>query len=131
MAKWIGVDLDGTLAKSVSNRGTGIGDPVPTMLTKVKDWLSRGQAVKIFTARASDSEQVRAIRAWLRRHGIEGCGITDRKDLDMMELWDDKARRVEKDTGKLCSGCKPKRANHSRYPMLGALTVDTDELTDC
>ncbi|SPJ35266.1 hypothetical protein [Kushneria phyllosphaerae] len=123
MAKWIGVDLDGTLAKSVSTMTGGIGEPVPSMLTKVKDWLQRGQPVRIFTARAGDPKQVRAIRAWLRQHDIDKCGITDRKDLDMIELWDDKARRVEKDTGKVCSGCRPKPSNHS---SLDGAVVFTD-----
>lgn len=53
MVRWIGVDLDGTLAKSVSSTGTAIGDPATPMLNRVKQWLSRGQEVRVFTARAS------------------------------------------------------------------------------
>lgn len=109
MARWIGVDLDGTLAKSINSIGTGIGELVQPMLTRVKQWLSRGQEVRVFTARAADPEQVTSIRAWLKRHGIDECGITDRKDLDMLELYDDKAKRVIKDDGRLCSGCRSQR----------------------
>lgn len=132
MAKWIGVDLDGTLAKSVDSIGTGIGDPIQSMLAKVERWLDRGQEVRIFTARASDPQQVTSIRAWLKRHNIGDCGITDRKDLDMLELWDDKARRVEKDNGKVCSGCRPKLGNHSSYARPGSGSMAGEAmLTDC
>ena len=129
MARWIGVDLDGTLAKSINSTGTAIGDPILPMLERVELWLSRGREVRIFTARASDPQQVASIRAWLKRHGIEQCGITDRKDLEMIEFYDDKARRVVKDTGRLCSGCRPSRIsserNHSEHRTGKIL------LTDC
>lgn len=129
MARWIGVDLDGTLAKSVNSTGTAIGDPVLPMLERVELWLSRGREVRIFTARASDPRQVDSIRAWLKRHGIEKCGITDRKDLEMIEFYDDKARRVVQDTGRLCSGCRPSRRSSERKSREHA----ADELlqTDC
>lgn len=129
MAKWIGVDLDGTLAKSVNSIGGGIGEPVQPMLTRVKQWLSRGQEVRVFTARASDSKQVTSIRAWLKRHGIEGCGVTNRKDLDMISLYDDKAKRVIKDAGRLCSGCRSQRNSHHSATV--ALHSDESILTDC
>lgn len=49
---WIGVDLDGTLAHYDGGVGVDhIGPPVPAMLTRVKQWLAEGRAVKIFTAR--------------------------------------------------------------------------------
>lgn len=129
MGRWIGVDLDGTLAKSINSNGTAIGDPVFSMLERVELWLSRGREVRIFTARASDPQQVASIQAWLKRHGIEECGITDRKDLEMIEFYDDKARRVVADTGRLCSGCRPSRRSlerkHREHATGEAL------LTDC
>ena len=43
MRKWIGVDLDGTLAKYNGWSGIeNIGDPVPLMLMRVKEWIKNG-----------------------------------------------------------------------------------------
>lgn len=68
-----------------------------------------------------------AIRAWLRRHGIGDCGITNRKDLDMFELYDDKAERVIKDSGRICSGCRSQRNSREGEDLApGAI-----RLTDC
>lgn len=115
MARWIGVDLDGTLAKSINSDGASIGEPVPLMVEKVGEWLSRGREVRIFTARASDPVQVASIRNWLKQHGIGGCGITDRKDLEMIELYDDKARRVIQDEGRVCNGCRKHKNGSHRF----------------
>ena len=50
---WIGVDLDGTLAEATSWQGMShIGPPVPLMMRRVQQWLSKGLRVKIMTARA-------------------------------------------------------------------------------
>jgi hypothetical protein len=50
---WIGVDLDGTLAKYDGWRGSDhIGEPIEPMLKRVQEWLEQGLTVKIFTARA-------------------------------------------------------------------------------
>lgn len=38
---WIGVDLDGTLALYKGWSGGTIGEPVPLMAARVKDWLER------------------------------------------------------------------------------------------
>ena len=52
---WIGVDLDGTLAYHDTWKGhEHIGEPIPAMLQRVKDWLDRGLTVKIFTARVCE-----------------------------------------------------------------------------
>ena len=48
---WIGVDLDGTLAKYGSWNGGQIGDPIPLMVERVKQWIAEGVEVRIFTAR--------------------------------------------------------------------------------
>ena len=47
---WIGVDLDGTLAKYGIWDGS-IGEPIPLMVERVKIWIALGVEVKIFTAR--------------------------------------------------------------------------------
>ena len=55
LSRWIGVDLDGTLSHYTVWRGPEyIGDPIPAMLERVKEWISAGVTVKIFTARASE-----------------------------------------------------------------------------
>lgn len=51
---WIGVDLDGTLAKSVKSKAAeDIGVPIHRMVKQVKKWLAQGQDVHIFTARVN------------------------------------------------------------------------------
>jgi len=65
MRGWIGVDLDGTLAKSVkAQNGEEIGGPIHPMVQLVKVWLARGEDVRIFTARVNPKRgQVNAMRA--------------------------------------------------------------------
>ena len=65
MAGWIGVDLDGVLAKYDGAMGNAIGEPIKPMLAKVQDWVAAGREVRIFTARVSDASQLPAIRKWL------------------------------------------------------------------
>jgi hypothetical protein len=132
MARWIGVDLDGTLAEYDGQMGADIGEPVGAMLNRVKNWLTSGQEVRIFTARASEPAQRRAVKAWLKEHGLEACAITNSKDFDMTELWDDKARRVEKNKGRLCKGCKS--AGHHGAASGQNLVLSralSQALTDC
>lgn len=52
---WIGVDLDGTLARSDPDAEPhNIGHPMPHMLKRVQNWIKTGRTVKIFTARAGN-----------------------------------------------------------------------------
>jgi len=124
MSGWIGVDLDGTLAhyeKFVDP--TDIGEPIPLMLQRVKDWLSKGRQVKIFTARvypyAIDKDQraegckdpvycrqwvdsyraYQAIQDWCEAHIGQSLEITCVKDYHMYQLWDDRAVQVIPNTG--------------------------------
>lgn len=107
---WIGVDLDGTLAYYDTWRGPGhIGEPVPTMLARVKQWLAEGQEVKIFTARVSPAavylngsslaDTLKPIMDWCKLHLGEIIAITHEKDMAMIQLWDDRAVQVEPNTG--------------------------------
>lgn len=105
MGKWIGVDLDGTLAEYHGSMGTGIGPVNKTMLGRVKEWTEAGREVRVFTARAGDRSQIPAVKEWLRQHGLGDLAITNVKDFDMVELWDDKAIRVKRNTGHACGGC--------------------------
>ena len=103
---WIGVDLDGTLARHDGWKGhTHIGKPVPVMLERVKQWLSEGTEVRIVTARvasvSSGREEARtAIQKWCKKHiGVE-LTVTSEKDYSMIELWDDRSIPVEFNTGR-------------------------------
>jgi hypothetical protein len=100
------VDLDGTLAFYDKFRGNDhIGDPIPEMVKKVKDLLNQGKQVKIMTARVhSSNEDVESIKKviqdWCKKHLGEVLPVTCEKDSKMIELWDDRAKQVIKNTGK-------------------------------
>lgn len=99
---WIGVDLDGTLAYHDANSPMiRIGEPVPLMIERVKAMIEQGCRVKIFTARAQDSEQILLIRKWLNENDLPALEITNIKDYNMLKLFDDRAVQVERNTGKL------------------------------
>ena len=98
---WIGVDLDGTLSQDGGWRGPEqIGDSIPEMLQRVRNWLNQGRRVKIFTARACIPQQIPPIRDWLRKHGLPELEITNMKDFAMIESWDDRAVEVVPNTGR-------------------------------
>lgn len=109
---WIGVDLDGTLAEYHGWPEDGsIGPPIPFMLQRVKKWLAEGKQVKIMTARVSPNSrghrevlhQRSLIANWcIRNVGLE-LDVTCEKDYGMVELWDDRAVRVERNTGRMLS----------------------------
>ena len=101
---WIGVDLDGTLAHYDGWRGEAhIGAPIPAMVERVRRWLAQGREVRIFTARVSHPDQVdaavEAIEAWCLEHIGVVLPITNAKDYEMIELWDDRAVQVVMNTG--------------------------------
>lgn len=109
MSGWIGVDLDGTLARYEGwVNELHIGAPVPAMVARVQAWLEAGVEVRIFTARVwtgagRDVVPVRnAIEEWCKKHiGVE-LPVTCEKDYGMIELWDDRAVRVLPNTGVPC-----------------------------
>lgn len=99
---WYGVDLDGTLAvwNDTSTLGR-IGDPIPVMVDMVRRMVDNGIQVKIFTARACDPAQIPKIQAWMNQNGLPGLEITNVKDYYMERLYDDRAIRVERNTGRI------------------------------
>jgi translation initiation factor 2 alpha subunit (eIF-2alpha) len=112
MSGWIGVDLDGTLARYSGWQGElHIGEPVPAMVQRVKHWLDAGRHVKIFTARVWDGAKnldgsprditpVRqAIESWCEQHLGEKLEVTCTKDYGMIALYDDRAFHVIPNTG--------------------------------
>ena len=110
---WIGVDLDGTLAYHDNWKGhEHIGDPIPAMVQRVKIWLDSGQTVKIFTARFCEHGQiiyqnngqavidvVTPIENWCLQHLGQKLAVTNVKDYNLLELWDDRAVQVIANTG--------------------------------
>jgi len=101
---WIGVDLDGTLAYYDGTwRGKHhVGEPIQSMVDRVKQWIAEGREVRIMTARACDGRDcVPAIERWCLRHIGEILEVTNEKDYHMIELWDDRAIPVEKNTGRV------------------------------
>lgn len=105
-AGWIGVDLDGTLARYDGWKGPlHVGEPIPLMVSRVRGWLKEGRLVKVFTARiAEPDEAVRAgivdkIQTWCEEHCGERLAVTNVKDYAMVELWDDRAVQVVANTG--------------------------------
>lgn len=106
MTPWIGVDLDGTLAYYESGHFAKygpyhIGEPIPRMVERVKEWLAQGIEVRIVTARAYGAElqTLDAILAWCLKHIGARLAITCVKDYGMIELWDDRAVQVIPNTG--------------------------------
>lgn len=110
--RWIGVDLDETLATYTAGEGglTHIGKPIPLMVERVKRWLEEGNDVKIMTARVSGltcyvageqiEDVVNAIQDWTEEHIGKRLAVTSEKDHGMIELWDDRCVQVEPNTGR-------------------------------
>ena len=112
--RWIGVDFDGTLAIwgcAWVKDYHATGAPIPRMVARVKKWLAEGEDVRIFTARmdgyhptaghvpAHVSRQI--IDEWCLKHIGQVLPVTNRKDYFCKALYDDRAHRVEQDTGRL------------------------------
>ena len=101
----IAVDLDGTLAHYDKWPGEGIiGLPIPPMVDNVKRWLRLGYIVIIFTARATDDFEIRAIQEWLMDQDLPPLMVTREKLKIFDEIWDDRAIGVERNTGKITTG---------------------------
>ena len=111
MRPWIGVDLDGTLA--VHEPGADIypiGEPVPRMARRIEPWIEKGVDVKIMTARVgpqpsggeiADVNEARyEIEKWCQTNLGLILPVTCTKDFMMLELWDDRAVQVERNTGR-------------------------------
>ncbi|WP_372395256.1 hypothetical protein ABMY26_06505 (plasmid) [Azospirillum sp. HJ39] len=114
---WIGVDLDGTLARYDGWRGElHIGGPVPAMVDRVKAWLDEGADVRIFTARLTEGPQNRdgtlhdisavreAIEQWCVAHIGRALPVTNVKDYGMVALYDDRAVQIIQNTGLRADG---------------------------
>ena len=102
--KWIGVDFDGTLAFYDEWRGSDhVGEPIQATVDRVLRWIKDGEDVRIFTARADDRVSCQAINRWSLDILGKVLPITNKKDKHCKEIWDDKAHRVETNTGRCLS----------------------------
>ena len=106
---WIGVDLDGTLAEwNTGDDVNRIGAPINTMVGRVKDWVAARIEVRIVTARVSSlgwdgfiDKQKKMIREWTKEHIGAALEATAEKDMDMVQLWDDRAINRSEEHGTL------------------------------
>lgn len=97
---WYGVDFDGTLAEYHGWNGGFFGKPIPAMVDKINTLLSQGFEVRILTARGDDPDACRKIQDYLvERCGLPRLKVTNQKDFAMIEIWDDRARRVAANLG--------------------------------
>jgi hypothetical protein len=97
MDGWVGIDLDGTLAKGYSE---DIGEPVPEIVELAKELIANGVEVRIFTARASGGKwRILEVKEWCKKHLGETPEVTNVKDWDCMLILDDRAISVATDEG--------------------------------
>ena len=102
--RWVGVDLDGTLARDDAKGHFlppyPLGEPIPEMIAMVQSLLQAGVTVKVFSARACEPESVPIIQAWAERHGLGHLEVTNQKDYDLIRFYDDRAIQVLPNRGK-------------------------------
>lgn len=99
--RWVGFDLDGTLADN-SGGWQGwdhIGKPIQPMIDRVKSFLEKGVKVKIFTARAGTAtlkyhnltfaQVEKLVQDWTEKHIGRRLPVTAEKDLAFIRGYDD------------------------------------------
>lgn len=95
---WVGVDLDGTLAKHLwtpSNPTSEIGDPIPEAVEKVRELVALGYKIIVHTSRPwTDYEN---IENWMRFYGIPFKEIQCGKPLYVAYI-DDRAINASEDS---------------------------------
>lgn len=112
--KWVGFDLDGTLAKYTEWKGIEhIGDPIRPMCDLIKKMHKEGKRVKIITARVAPATNNKGeeeepsivvngkkkyasafIQDWCAEHLGFVPEIVHEKDQLMVEMYDDRAKQV-------------------------------------
>ena len=101
--EWIGIDLDGTLAyyDDVWRGIEHIGEPIKPMIEFVKDLVSQGKKIKIFTARAKNKDTIPYIQKWLKKNNLPEFEVTNEKDFGMIMLYDDRCHQVITNSGEI------------------------------
>ena len=105
----IAVDFDGTLAKTFEPFDPHkVGPPVPKMVKFVKQLLKKKIKVVILTARVSSDHTPkqllytrRLLEAWCITYLGQKLPITAEKHHRMSLIYDDRARQVIRDQGKV------------------------------
>ena len=107
----IAVDFDGTLAQYDGFKGVDVlGAPVPEMVRKVKQAMSEGAEVWIFTARVNPvdhtwqagldaTNSVLNIAQWCLKNIGVMLPITHEKMSQFGEIWDDRCQQTLSNTG--------------------------------
>lgn len=133
---YILVDMDGTMFKYTEwTKWNEFGEPIPLMIDRVKRWLAEGKDVRVFTARCplpheEDKEHVcrksgekwtgvqmkYAIALHCEKHVGQRLRSQCYKDLNAIEIWDDRAVGVEANTGRTLADAarEEERALHGR-----------------
>lgn len=102
--KWVGFDLDGTLAKYDGWKGVDhIGKPIQPMVLVAKQHHDAGKKAKIFTARVADpadrEEAKKNIKAWCEENLGFVPEVTHEKDALMEYCFDDRNIQVVPNEG--------------------------------
>ena len=105
--EWVGVDLDGTLAKWEKWCSPDeVGKPINAMVRRIKKLRLLGYRVKILTARATppcDPGTINAIQDWCESVFGERFEVTHAKDYDLKWFYDDRAVEIVNNTGELAT----------------------------
>ena len=110
---WVGIDLDGVLARHYWGDGIEqddliIGEPIPEMVQRVREIMAEGWEIRIFTARGAWATTLerRAIQWKIDEWCLSVFGqtfkITNAKDPACHAIYDDLAFRVIRNTGLVC-----------------------------
>jgi hypothetical protein len=78
---------------------SSVGRPVKAILKRIRAWREAGWEVRLITARACDPDCLPEVRKWLKRRKLTDMPITNRVDRYCVEIWDDRAIQVERNTG--------------------------------
>lgn len=110
-------DFDGTLAFEMHPYDRlKAGPPVPKMLALVKKWIKDGEQIVIFTSRVCTATHTnlelkyarKLISAWCKHYLGKTFPITAEKH-PQFEIWDNKAHRVQTNTGKILASKRSKK----------------------
>ncbi len=126
------VDFDATLSYYNGFKGaTVLGEPIPAMVDRVKQWIAEGKEIKIMTARVwapllgsvgheefwkrvdEATNARRAIEDWTELHIGKRLEVTCQKDYNMIRLYDDRAVQVEPNTGRIIGDLEVEEHRHA------------------
>lgn len=98
------IDFDGTIVTQKDGYQREIGEPIMPMIDRINKWIKQGHNITIFTARASkwvDNFEKLDIEMFCVKYFGRVLPITAIKHHECDLYIDDKAIRVERNTGKL------------------------------